>query len=61
MFESRSVDDLTAQLARVIINGEFRSRLAGRAERTAREDFPIEAAVQRLQNLYLGLLNGHKT
>ncbi len=57
LFESRSVDDLAAKLTRVIGNDELRRRFAQQAARTAREDFPIQAAVTRLQILYLSLLN----
>ncbi len=56
LFESRSAGDLAAKLSRVIEDGALRRRLAKGAARTAREDFPMEAAVERLQNLYLSLL-----
>jgi len=61
LFESRSVDDLAAKLSRVIDDEELRQRFAEQATRTAREDFPIEAAVTRLQNLYLNLLRRPRT
>ncbi len=56
LFEPCSVQSLAGALRRVIRDSAFRDRLALDAVRTAREEFPIEAAVQRIQNLYLTLL-----
>ncbi len=57
LFESRSVEDLACELRRVIRDSQLRRRLALDAVRTAREEFPIQSAVERIQNLYLALLN----
>jgi glycosyltransferase involved in cell wall biosynthesis len=57
LFESRSVDDLALQMTRLIREPALRSRLAKDSVRTAREEFPITAAVNRIQNLYLNLLD----
>ncbi len=56
LFESRSGEDLAIQLRRVIHHPQLRHRLALDALRTARQEFPIEAAIARIQNLYLTLL-----
>lgn len=56
LFEARSVDSLAAQLTRVVSDIHLRRRLASAALQTAQEEFPMEAAVQRIQNLYLSLL-----
>lgn len=57
LFEPRSVDDLAAHIRRVLADPALRHRLALNAARTARQEFPMEAAVARLENLYLTLLH----
>ena len=57
LFESRSADALAVQLLRVVRDPQLRRSLALDALRTAREEFPIGAAVARMQKLYLSLLN----
>jgi glycosyltransferase involved in cell wall biosynthesis len=57
LFEPRSVEGIAFELRRVIRDSQLRGRLALDAVRTAREEFPMQAAVERIQNLYVRLLN----
>lgn len=57
LFEPRSVPDLVTAFRQLIRDSQLRRRLAHEAVRTAREEFPMEAVVARMQNLYLTLLN----
>lgn len=57
LFERGNVADLTAQLAQIVSNEPLRCDLASQAVQTAHGSFSIEAAVSRMENLYLDLLN----
>jgi glycosyltransferase involved in cell wall biosynthesis len=57
LFERKDAQDLALKLQRVIVDDDLRSRMAERAILRAQQDFSIEAAVDRLQNLYTRLLN----
>lgn len=61
LFASRSVDDLAAKLSRVAADGELRRRFAREAIRTARDEFPIQAAIGRIETLYLDLLSSQRS
>lgn len=61
IFEPGSSDDLAGKLLRLIDDPESRLRFAAAALHTARHTFPIEAAVDRLQNLYTSMLAGRAT
>ena len=57
LFESRSADDLGLKLKRVLEDSALRQRLAEEAARTAAQQFPSAAAVDRMERLYASLLN----
>lgn len=52
LFEPGDAADLAAKLARVTDDENLRDRLAREAARQAREEFSIEVAVARLEDLY---------
>lgn len=60
LFEPGDVGDLTAKLARVADNENLRTQLACAAARRAREEFSIEAAVARLEDLYSRVAGSRK-
>lgn len=57
IFESENVDDLAQKLELVAADPQLRCRLAHEAFHTAAGQFSIEAALNRLQNLYTELLS----
>ena len=54
-FPAKDLDALTERLQRVVDDSALRGKLAAEAVRTAREEFNIELAVKRLQDLYLSM------
>jgi glycosyltransferase involved in cell wall biosynthesis len=57
-FPSLNVNALAESLERVAQDPALRAALAAAAARTARENFTIELAVKRMQDLYLSLYEG---
>src|SRR5579885_1119991 len=57
IFHSGDARDLADKVELVLNDPELRCRLAHEAALTAAKEFSMEAAVERLQNLYLELLN----
>jgi glycosyltransferase involved in cell wall biosynthesis len=58
LFEPRNASDLAAKMLRLIECSDLRRALGAQAARTARERFPVERAVERMERLYTSLLQG---
>lgn len=57
LFPRGGVDELAARLAQLIDDDALRERFAAAAARYARETFPLERALDRMQSLYTSLLS----
>jgi glycosyltransferase involved in cell wall biosynthesis len=58
LFEPGDVNDLVAKIGLLLENGPLRRRLACEAARVAREEFSMETAVARMEELYTHVITG---